>query len=126
MSCEQSRYFFYICRYCPNSPLLSQLLSQWPPLGGINDLENEFQKFIRSFLILENVGEKLEDGPTTGSSFERPFFWLMFVKICFCMILSKWDIHARFAKKIANSSQLILSQILVEMKRNCESGDLLI
>jgi hypothetical protein len=35
-------------------------------------------------------------------------------------------IHARFAKKIANSSQLILSQILVEMKRNCESGDLLI
>jgi hypothetical protein len=81
MSCEQSRYFFHICRYCPNSQFLSQLLSQWPPLGSLNDLENEFQKFIRSFLILENVGEKLEDGPITGSSFEITFFSLMFVKV---------------------------------------------
>ena len=52
-------------------------MTQWPPLSDLNNLENEVQKFIHSFLILENVVEKLEDGPITASSFEITFFSLL-------------------------------------------------
>ena len=52
-------------------------MTQWPPLSDLNNLENEVQKFIHSFLILKNVVEKLEDGPITASSFEITFFNLL-------------------------------------------------
>ena len=100
-------------------------MTQWPPLSDLNNLENEVQKFIHSFLILKNVVEKLEDGPITASSFEITFFSLLkSVKRLHDFV--QMGHTCKICEEDANSSQLILSQILVEMKRNCESGDLLI
>ena len=83
-----------------------------------------FEKFIKfspkhqlpGFFNLENVVENFNDSLMTGNLVEMTFFRLIIVVIGekvdgFCLI---WGIYARFAKKMAESSQLILSLILFE------------